>query len=51
MRTWFYRVNAALKAKTGKFAYWVAGWSLLGKRLAEFDVEIAGRSGSALSRC
>ena len=37
-----YRVNAALKAKTGKFAYWVAGWSLLGKRLAEFDVEIAG---------
>ena len=37
-----YRVNAALKARTGKFAYWVAGWSLLGKRLAEFDVEIAG---------
>ena len=31
-----------MKAKTGKFAYWVAGWSLLGKRLAEFDVEIAG---------
>jgi diacylglycerol kinase family enzyme len=37
-----YRVNATLKAKTGKFAYWVAGWSLLGKRLAEFNVEIAG---------
>jgi diacylglycerol kinase family enzyme len=37
-----YRVNAALKARTGKFAYWLAGWSLLGKRLAEFDVEIAG---------
>ena len=37
-----YRVNAALKARTGKFAYWVAGWSLLGKRLAEFEVEIAG---------
>lgn len=37
-----YRVNAALKAKTGKFAYWVAGWSLLGRRLAEFEVEIAG---------
>jgi diacylglycerol kinase family enzyme len=37
-----HRVNAALKAKTGKFAYWVAGWSLLGKRLAEFDVEIEG---------
>jgi diacylglycerol kinase family enzyme len=38
-----YRLNAALKAKTGKFAYWVAGWSLVGKRLAEFDVEIAGQ--------
>ena len=38
-----YRVNAALKAKTGKFAYWVAGWSLLGKRLNEFDVEIDGK--------
>ena len=37
-----YKLNAALKARTGKFAYWVAGWSLLGKRLAEFDVEIAG---------
>jgi hypothetical protein len=37
-----YRSNAALKARTGKFAYWLAGWSLLGKRLAEFDVEIAG---------
>jgi diacylglycerol kinase family enzyme len=37
-----HRVNAALKAKTGKFAYWVAGWSLLGKPLAEFDVEIEG---------
>lgn len=38
-----YRVNAALKARTGKFAYWVAGWSLLGRRLAEFNVEIDGR--------
>jgi diacylglycerol kinase family enzyme len=37
-----HRVNPALKARTGKFAYWVAGWSLLGRRLAEFDVEIAG---------
>jgi diacylglycerol kinase (ATP) len=36
------RVNPELKARTGKFAYWVAGWSLLGKRLAEFDVEIEG---------
>jgi diacylglycerol kinase (ATP) len=37
-----YNINAALKARTGKFAYWVAGWSLLGRRLAEFHVEIAG---------
>jgi YegS/Rv2252/BmrU family lipid kinase len=38
-----YKVHPGLKAKTGKFAYWVAGWSLLGKRLAEFDVEIDGQ--------
>ena len=37
-----YKVHPGLKAKTGKFAYWVAGWSLLGRRLPEFDVEIAG---------
>ena len=37
-----YNVRPGLKAKTGKFAYWVAGWSLLGKKLPEFDVEIAG---------
>jgi diacylglycerol kinase family enzyme len=38
-----YHINAGLKAKTGKFAYWVAGWSLLGRKLPEFDVEIAGQ--------
>jgi diacylglycerol kinase family enzyme len=32
-----------LKARTGKFAYWLAGWSLLGKRLAQFEVEAAGK--------
>jgi diacylglycerol kinase family enzyme len=37
-----YNVNAGLKARTGKFAYWVAGWSLLGRRLVQMDVEIAG---------
>src|SRR6185503_4010406 len=26
-----------------KLAYWVAGWSLLGRRLAEFTVEMNGR--------
>ena len=38
-----YRVNAALKARTGKFAYWVAGWSLVGRALAEFRVCADGR--------
>jgi diacylglycerol kinase family enzyme len=37
-----YRVNAGLKARAGKLAYWLAGWSLLGRRLAEFDIEIDG---------
>lgn len=37
-----YHVNAAFKARAGKLAYWVAGWSLLGRRLPEFDVEIDG---------
>jgi diacylglycerol kinase family enzyme len=42
-----YRVNAALKSRTGKFAYWVASWTLLGRSLPEFDVEVDGR----LHRC
>lgn len=37
-----YRVSGPLKARTGKFAYWVAGWSLLGRRLPEFQVEVDG---------
>jgi len=37
-----YRVSAPLKAATGKFAYWIAGWSLLGRRLAEFPVRVNG---------
>jgi len=37
-----YHVSAALKARTGKFAYWVAGWSLLGKPLEQFEVELGG---------
>jgi diacylglycerol kinase family enzyme len=39
-----YRVNAALKARTGKLAYWVAGWSLLGRQLPEFTVESDGQN-------
>ena len=37
-----YRVNAAFKARAGKLAYWLAGLSLVGRRLPEFDVEIDG---------
>ena len=37
-----YNINAPLKARIGKLAYWVAGWSLLGRRLPEFGVEIDG---------
>ena len=37
-----YNVNAAIKARVGKLAYWVAGWSLLGKRLGQFTVEACG---------
>jgi len=42
-----YRVSAPLKARTGKLAYWLAGWSMLGRRLAEFDIEADG----ATHRC
>ena len=46
-----YHVNAGLKARTGKLAYWLAGWSLLGRRLAQFDVELGRRArASAPSR-
>jgi diacylglycerol kinase family enzyme len=37
-----YRVNAPLKARTGKFAYWVAGWGLLGRQLPEFHIVMDG---------
>jgi diacylglycerol kinase (ATP) len=39
-----YRVSAGLKARTGKFAYWIAGWTLVGRSLPEFTVEADGRS-------
>jgi diacylglycerol kinase family enzyme len=38
-----YNVSAGLKARAGKLAYWLAGGSLLGRRLPEFDVEADGR--------
>lgn len=37
-----YQVSLPLKARTGKLAYWIAGWGMLGQRLAEFQVEIEG---------
>ena len=30
-----YHVSAPLKARIGKLAYWLAGWSLLGRRLPD----------------
>jgi diacylglycerol kinase (ATP) len=38
-----YRVSAPLKARTGKIAYWVAGWTMLGRRLAEFHADVGGQ--------
>jgi diacylglycerol kinase (ATP) len=37
-----YHVDATLKARTGKLAYWLAGWSLLGKSLAQIEVCVNG---------
>ena len=37
-----YHVSAPLKARIGKLAYWIAGWSLLGRRLPEFEIEADG---------
>jgi diacylglycerol kinase family enzyme len=37
-----HHVNGAIKARIGKMAYWLAGWSLLGKRLEHFSVETGG---------
>ncbi len=38
-----YNVNASIKKRVGKLAYWVAGWSLLGRRLAQFQVEAGAK--------
>ncbi|SPE37056.1 Diacylglycerol kinase, catalytic region [Candidatus Sulfopaludibacter sp. SbA6] len=38
-----YHVSDAIKSRTGKLAYWLAGWSLFGRRLAQIEVEIDGR--------
>jgi diacylglycerol kinase family enzyme len=38
-----YHVSQPLKARVGKFAYWVAGWSLLGRSLPQIRVDSDGR--------
>jgi diacylglycerol kinase (ATP) len=38
-----YNISAPLKNRLGKAAYWVAGFSLVGRRLDEFEVNVAGR--------
>jgi diacylglycerol kinase (ATP) len=38
-----YKVSAPIKKKWGKIAYWIAGFSLLGRSLEEFHVESNGR--------
>lgn len=37
-----YHVHGGLKAWAGKLAYWVASWSVLGRRLAQLQVELDG---------
>jgi diacylglycerol kinase family enzyme len=36
-------VSLPLKARAGKAAYWLAGWSLIGRRLPQILVESGGR--------
>jgi len=38
-----YHVDGVLKAKIGKFAYWAAGWSMLGRRLPQIQVQVCGQ--------
>ena len=42
-----YNIDAQLKSKIGKAAYWVGGFSALGRTLPEFDVRVDGHA----SRC
>ncbi len=38
-----YHINASLKAALGKVSYWIGGFSQLGRRFPEFEVEADGR--------
>jgi diacylglycerol kinase (ATP) len=42
-----YRIDAQLKARIGKAAYWLGGFSTLGRSLPEFEVRVNGHP----SRC
>jgi diacylglycerol kinase family enzyme len=37
-----YNIDAQLKARMGKVAYWVGGFGQIGRRLPEFDVRVNG---------
>ena len=37
-----YNIDAEMKAKLGKVAYWIGGFQQLGKKLIEFDVRVNG---------
>jgi diacylglycerol kinase family enzyme len=39
-----YHLDAALKSKTGKFAYWVGGFKVMGRTLPEFTAALDGGS-------
>ena len=39
-----YNLSAPLKRRLGKGAYWIAGFSLVGRRLPELAVQVDGRS-------
>jgi diacylglycerol kinase family enzyme len=39
-----HRIDHSLKSRVGKLAYWVAGFKVLGGRLAEFQAEIGGET-------
>jgi YegS/Rv2252/BmrU family lipid kinase len=38
-----YNINLPLKARLGKLAYWIGGFSLVGRKLDEFEVLVEGR--------
>jgi len=38
-----YNISLPLKARLGKLAYWLAGFSMLGRELDEFEVLVEGR--------